>query len=80
MAEHNFTKAKLQAEYNLVKKVEKLDSKQESLKGEAQRGTQIRNKKIKALEDWMGKARQFARLALAEKPQLLEKLGITIES
>ena len=32
------------------------------------------------LEDWMGKARQFARLALAEKPQLLEKLGITIES
>ena len=80
MAEHNFTKAKLQAEYNQVKEVEKLDSKQESLKGDAQRGTKIRNKKIKELDDWMGKARKFARLALAEKPQLLEKLGITIES
>lgn len=80
MAEHNFTKAKLQAEFNLVKEIEKLDSTQENIKGGAQTFTKIRNKKIKALEGWMGQARKFARLACSDKPQLLEKLGITVES
>ena len=35
---------------------------------------------MKALDEWMAQAKKFARIALAEKPQLLEKLGIVIES
>ena len=80
MAEQNFTKAKLQAEYNLVKEIEKLDSLQENIKGAAQTFTKFRDKKMKALEAWMGQAKKFARLALSEKPQLLENLGITVDS
>lgn len=80
MSEHNFTKAKLKAEFNLVKEIEKLDSLQENIKGAAQTFTKFRNKKMKALESWMGQAKKFARLALSDKPQLLEKLGITVES
>ncbi len=80
MAKRGYTKAKLEAEYKLVKEIEKLDSQQENIKGSAQTFTKIRNKKMKALDEWMAQAKKYARIALAEKPQLMEKLGITIES
>ena len=67
-------------EFNFVNEIEKLDSLQENIKGGAQTFTKTRNKKVKALEDWVGQAKKFARLACSDQPQLLEKLGITVES
>ncbi len=40
----------------------------------------LNGNRAKPLHLWLRQAKKFARIALAEKPQLLEKLDITIES
>lgn len=47
-------------------------------KGEAQEATRLRNEKMEELEDYCYELKALAQLALKGKPQLLEKLGITV--
>ncbi|SFE37273.1 hypothetical protein [Thermophagus xiamenensis] len=48
--------------------------------GEAQQATVDRDKKIDELQDWVNIYKNVAKLALMDKPQLLEKLGLLVRS
>ena len=49
-------------------------------KGEAEEATRLRNEAVKALNAWMVSFRGIARIALKDKPQLLEALGIMVKT
>ena len=80
MKTFGYTKAKLTEEKKLVDKVVALNAKQEKEKGEAQATTKRRERVMDRLDAWMSDFRVIARVALEDKPQWLEKLGIKEES
>ena len=59
-----------------VQEIEDFYSKQLEKKGEAQQSTQERDQAYDDLANWYSDFRAIARIALYEKPQLLEVLGI----
>lgn len=59
-----------------VQEIETLYSKQLEKKGEAQQSTLERDRAFDDLTNWYSDFRAVARIALYEKPQLLEVLGI----
>ena len=80
MGAFGYTKAKLTEEKKLVDKVVALNAKQEKEKGEAQSVTKRRERSMDRLDAWMSDFRAIARVALEDKPQWLEKIGIKEES
>lgn len=52
------------------------DSSQENRKGLAQQSTRDRDALARAFADWLAEFRDLARVALAEQPEWLERLGI----
>ncbi len=80
LAEFNITEEKIQNAKTLLEAVKEQNKIQEMEKGDAQQATLNRDKKLDQLMDWMSDFKAIARIALEEKPQLLEKLGILEKS
>lgn len=76
LAGFGITTEALEAGLTLVDTVEAARARQERKKGDAQAATQARNDALSALDDWMRDFTAIARVALEERPQLLETLGI----
>ena len=58
--------------------VEGLNAAQEEEKGEAQQATQTRDEAMDVLSDWLEDFLDIAEVALADRPQLLEALGVVV--
>ncbi|MBS2100489.1 hypothetical protein [Carboxylicivirga linearis] len=76
MALFGQTKEKLEAGFELVKKVEQKLALRKKEMGDAQSATNARNKAADLLQNWYEDYIEISRLALAEQPQYLEMLGI----
>ncbi|MDR0605113.1 MAG: hypothetical protein LBG80_12495 [Bacteroidales bacterium] len=76
MSKYGYTSEKLEKEFQEVTEVEQLHSKKLSEKGAAQQSTIERDEAFDTLYKWYRNFRAIARIALHDKPQLLETLGI----
>ncbi|MDR0605365.1 MAG: hypothetical protein LBG80_13780, partial [Bacteroidales bacterium] len=76
MAEFGYSFEKLTKEFQAVTEVEQLHTKQLNEKGIAQQTTLDRDEAFDELCKWYSKFRAIARIALYDKPQLLEAMGI----
>jgi hypothetical protein len=76
MSAYGYTVERLQREQQKVEEVAVLFGKRLGETGEAQQSTKERDKAIDDLYDWYSDFRAIARIALYDKPQLLEALGI----
>lgn len=74
------TQEKLEAGQTLVDDVETANAAQEQEKGEAQEATRKRDQALDALDEWMSDFVAIARVALEDRPQHLEKLGVVAPS
>ena len=80
LAEYGIDEAKLSAGQAAVRKVQTLLKTQLVEKGEAQEATEARDEALELLMDWMSDFIAIARIALEGNLQLLEILGIVVES
>lgn len=76
MAAFGMSQAKLEAGKALLEQTEAAHAAREKEKGEAQQATLERDKAMDQLEEWLSDFIAIARIALEEKPQLLEQLGV----
>jgi hypothetical protein len=76
MTAFGITLEKLETGKTLIEETETANAAREKEKGEAQQATLERDKATDELDEWMSDFISIARIALEEKPQLLEKLGI----
>lgn len=76
MARFGYSAEKLNAELAEVNEVENLHSKRLGEKSAAQQSTLERDEAFDTLYKWYSDFRAIARIALYDKPQLLEALGI----
>ena len=74
------TEEKLKAEQKAIENLKDLRNNATAEKGQAQEATRVRNAKLDELDDYCMELRAVDELALADKPQLLEKLGIVVKS
>jgi len=78
LTKFGFTASKIAAEAVLVERVRKaLLSRAQDL-GKARQATADRDAKVAELETWVRELRALARVAFADNPQQLEKLGIVV--
>lgn len=80
LAGFGITQVKLEAGKALLENTEIKNAVQEKEKGEAQQATKERDKATDELFEWLSDFIVIARIALEEKPQMLEKLGIFVQS
>ena len=76
LAEFGYSFEKLNKEFQAVTEVEQLHTKQLNEKGIAQQATLDRDAAFDDLCKWYSKFRAIARIALYERPQLFEAMGI----
>jgi hypothetical protein len=76
LAEYGYPADRLAAEAADVEAVAQADSAQEIAKAQVQQSTVERDETVDALRAWLDKAETVARLALKDKCQLLELMGL----
>lgn len=76
MAVFGQTKEKLETGFELVKNVQQKMALRKKEMGEAQSATTKRNEVVQLLQDWHNDYIEIAKIALADKPQYLEMLGV----
>ena len=77
---YGYSKEKLEQESALVSQVVAKHLEQKKEIGEAQEATEVRDKTLDKLAQWISDFRAVAKVALEENPQQLEKLGILARS
>lgn len=80
LGEFGITQEKLQGGKAEVEAIEGLNAAQEEEKGEAQQATYTRDVAIDVLSDWLEDFLDIAEVALSDRPQLLEALGVVVPS
>ncbi len=80
MLTYGYDDAKLQGEKAKILAFEKADAGQRAAEGAAQNSTDEQEKTMEELNDWTAQFRKAAKIALKDKKQLLEKLGIRVRS
>ncbi|MGE5605701.1 MAG: hypothetical protein ACM3YE_08430 [Bacteroidota bacterium] len=80
MARYGYPEEKLKEEYEMVKQVVAKNLRQKKEKGESEQATRIRDQKLDELADFVSDLRGIAKVALADIPDYLEKLGILARS
>jgi hypothetical protein len=78
LGKFGYTPAKLAAEKALVDALQLKVQAQAKETGEAQQATVERDVSIRALDSWIGELRTVLKVALADDPQKLESVGITV--
>lgn len=76
LSKYGYSSERLQQEAGLLNQIALKNQQQKKEMGEAQAATQARDKKIDELAHWISDLRAVAKVALADNPQQLEKLGI----
>ena len=74
------TPESLRSDQEAIANLRQLRNEATADKGQAQEATRLRNEKLEELNDYTIELRAIAEIALADRPQLLEKLGITVRS
>jgi hypothetical protein len=80
LSTRGYDDAKLAQERARIKAYDDADDVQEAAKGANQQATSDANAAMKRLNDWISQYLKIARVALSEKKNLLEKLGITVRT
>lgn len=80
LAAFGYDPARLTGERAKIAALDTANQAQEAAKGDAQQATRNQDAALAALADWLAQYRKIARVALRGKPQLLEKLGITVRA
>jgi SHS2 domain-containing protein len=80
MAKFGYPEEKLKEEYEMVKEVIQKQLWQKKEKGESEQATRFRDQKMDELADFVSDLRGIAKVALADTPDYLEKLGILARS
>lgn len=78
LADFGYPADRLQEEAAEVEEIAAKDSAQEAAKAEAQQSTVERDDATAALKAWISRGEKVAKIALKDKPQLLEALGIKV--
>lgn len=78
LAKRGITPQSLASEKEEIKTLKKLRDINTAEKGQAQEATRLRNEKMDLLQDFCLELREIATIAVDNKSQLLEKLGIIV--
>jgi len=80
LAKYNFTTERLTAEKQELESLLQLRLQSTIEKGQAQEATRQRNQKLEELEDYCSILKAVVTIALADRPQMMESLGILVRS